>query len=172
MNNDVWVDHFSCGRTTFEGSPFCGRATILTSLEHWTDTIHSQIFYFFSPLTEAHFKLANNFFLFIEHTLCTVGSCASLCICPSVTGPKFRLDNNSDLFVKIALGEGSCIPRRMMVHLQAIASHLSDTPIMVYGTGRWAHFNIKLYFFMFSLPKDWGFSALKESCFSHQIYTL
>ncbi len=33
-----------------------------------------------------------------------------------------------------------------MVHLQAIASHLPDTQMMVYGTGRWAHFNVKLHF--------------------------
>ncbi len=33
-----------------------------------------------------------------------------------------------------------------MVHLQAVASHLPDTPMMVYGTGRWVHFNIKLHF--------------------------
>ncbi len=36
-----------------------------------------------------------------------------------------------------------------MVHLQAIANHLPDTPMMVYGTGRWAHFNVKLHFFFF-----------------------
>ncbi len=35
----------------------------------------------------------------------------------------------------------------MIIHLQAIASHLPDTPMMAYGTGRWAHFNIKLHFF-------------------------
>ncbi len=35
MTDDVWADHFSCGWTTFEGSPSCGRVTILTSLEHW-----------------------------------------------------------------------------------------------------------------------------------------
>ncbi len=33
-----------------------------------------------------------------------------------------------------------------MVHLQAIASHLADTPVMVYCTGRWARFNVKLHF--------------------------
>ncbi len=33
-----------------------------------------------------------------------------------------------------------------MVHLEAIASHLPDTPMIVYGTGRWAHFNVKLHF--------------------------
>ncbi len=38
-----------------------------------------------------------------------------------------------------------------MVHLQAIASHLPDTPMTVYGTGRWAHFNVKLHYFI--LPK-------------------
>ena len=31
--------------------------------------------------------------------------------------------------------------------LQAIASHLPDTPMIVYSTGRWAHFNVKLHFF-------------------------
>ncbi len=36
-----------------------------------------------------------------------------------------------------------------MVHLQAIASHLPDTPMMVYGTVRWAHFNVKLHFSCF-----------------------
>ncbi len=36
-----------------------------------------------------------------------------------------------------------------MIHLQAIASHLPDTPMMVYGIGRWAHFNVKLHFLMF-----------------------
>ncbi len=33
-----------------------------------------------------------------------------------------------------------------MVYLQAIASHLPHTPMMVYGSGRWAHFNVKLHF--------------------------
>ncbi len=37
-----------------------------------------------------------------------------------------------------------------MVHLQAIASHLPDAPIMVYDTGRWAHFHVKLHFFHLS----------------------
>ncbi len=32
--NNVWAGHFSCGQTTFEGSPSCGQVTILTSLEH------------------------------------------------------------------------------------------------------------------------------------------
>ncbi len=35
-----------------------------------------------------------------------------------------------------------------MVHLQAVASHLPDIWMMVYGTGRWAHFNVKLHFFL------------------------
>ncbi len=53
---------------------------------------------------------------------------------------------------------GACITYRM-VHLQAIAIHLPDTPMMVYGTGRWAHFNVKLhflkqaYYFMLSAHK-------------------
>ena len=34
-----------------------------------------------------------------------------------------------------------------MVHLQAIPSHLPDIQMMVYGTYRWAHFNVKLHFF-------------------------
>ncbi len=34
-----------------------------------------------------------------------------------------------------------------MVHLLAVASYLPDTPMMVYGTGRRAHFNVKLHFF-------------------------
>ncbi len=34
-----------------------------------------------------------------------------------------------------------------MVHLQASASLIPDTPMMVYGTGRWAHFNVKLHFY-------------------------
>ncbi len=38
-----------------------------------------------------------------------------------------------------------------MVNLQAIASHLSDTPMIMYGTGRWAHFNVKLHFFVLSV---------------------
>ncbi len=38
-----------------------------------------------------------------------------------------------------------------MVHLQAIASHLPDTPMMVYDTGRWAHFNVKLHFYKFGV---------------------
>ena len=69
-----------------------------------------------------------------EHTcaLCTVGSYASLSVhlsvCPSVTGPKFRLENNSYL----------------RKYLQALTSHLPVTPMMVYGTGRWAHINVKL----------------------------
>ena len=55
-------------------------------------------------------------------------------VCPSVTGPKFRLYNNS-YFLKFN-----------MAHAQTIASHLPVTVIKVCGTGRWAHFNIKLHF--------------------------
>ncbi len=42
------------------------------------------------------------------------------------------------------------------VHLQAIASHLPDTPMMVYGTGRWAHFNVKLHFFNSPMHTKWN----------------
>ncbi len=31
----MWAVRFSCGRTTFKGSPPCWRVKILTSLEHW-----------------------------------------------------------------------------------------------------------------------------------------
>ncbi len=34
-----------------------------------------------------------------------------------------------------------------MVHLQAMTSNLPVTPMMVYGTGRWARINVKLHFF-------------------------
>ncbi len=47
-----------------------------------------------------------------------------------------------------------------MLHLQAIASHLPDTPMMVYGTGRWAHFNVKLHF----LPFDLDLYSLPSHC--------
>ncbi len=65
--------------------------------------------------------------------ICTVGSYASLSVRPMSRDQNSRLENNSYL-------------RKYMVHLQAIASHLPDTPMMVYGTGRWAHFNVKLHF--------------------------
>ena len=34
-----------------------------------------------------------------------------------------------------------------MAHLQVMSSNLPVTPMMVYGTGRWAHINVKLHFF-------------------------
>ncbi len=40
-----------------------------------------------------------------------------------------------------------------MVHLQTIASHVPDI-WMVYGTGRWAHFNAKLHFCKYLFKKN------------------
>ena len=53
-----------------------------------------------------------------------------------------------------------------MVHLQAIASHLPDTPMMVYGTSSWAHFNVKLHFFSWRFFLSW----LLVGFFLSQIY--
>ena len=63
-------------------------------------------------------------------------TCAYASLCLSVH--LYGLDQKSDWII-IHISES-------MVHLQAIASHLPDTPMMVYGTGRWAHFNMKLHF--------------------------
>ncbi len=42
-----------------------------------------------------------------------------------------------------------------MVHLQAITSHLPVTPMTIYGTGRWAHINVKLHL-LFETPHTTG----------------
>ena len=68
--------------------------------------------------------------------------CIAFCLSVrlSVTGPKFRLENNS--YLRKCSSQTYC-----MVHLQAIASHLPDIRMVVYGTGRSAHFKVKLHFF-------------------------
>ncbi len=66
----------------------------------------------------------------IEHT-CAYARWAHmrrfLSVCMLVTPPNFRLENNS--------------------YLKRYTSHLPVTPMMVYGTGRWAHINVKLLHF-------------------------
>ncbi len=86
---------------------------------------------------------------FIEHT-CAYARWAHmhrfLSVCPMSLDQNSldqnpRLENNSYLRKYRSASITCC-----MVHLQAIASRLPDTPMMVYGTGRWAHFNVKLHF--------------------------
>ncbi len=60
-----------------------------------------------------------------------------------LSGPKFRLEVKVELYSICKSNITYC-----MVHLQAIVSHLLDTKMMVYGNGRWSHFNVKLHFIL------------------------
>ncbi len=107
--------------------------------------------------------------------LCTVGSYASLSVCLSVcllvTPPIFRLENNSYLRKYVHISSVMSFQEAKkcqfsldsymaasitycMVHLQAFASYSPDTPAMSFGSGRWAHFNVKLHFFIMSVKTN------------------
>ena len=52
----------------------------------------------------------------------------------------------ASLSVCLSVRHWTKIQTYCMVHLQAVTSHLPVKPMTVYGTGRWAHINVKMHF--------------------------